>query len=727
MKKFFAKVKDWFIAHKPTKRRLIQVYAALLYNAQLKGFFTGNIYTGDTKKMCLPGLNCYSCPGAVGACPLGALQDSLAQSGTRAPAYIFGILILFGLLLGRLICGFLCPFGLIQELLYKIRTPKLRKSRFTRVLSYFKYVLLVAVIAIPIIYAGIPSFCKYVCPAGTFEGALGLLSNPNNTDFFSMLGYLFTWKFCVLVVVMVASVFIYRFFCRFICPLGAIYSLFCKISMLGVKLDKEKCIDCGLCIQGCKMDIKHVGDHECIQCGECIAVCPVQAISWKGSKIFLKNTTPLAQPAAPEGEKIPLLEIARQNGSAAVASSVATEIEKAEIAVADGAVIEETPPAEVTPAVPEAPSSEVAPPEKQKGKKLQSIKASFKKPRFVVEFVAWVVAIAVLIAALVCYNLPDKQLENVSDFSITTYSSAAAEDGGTFSLADAGKKVKVLYFWKTDSEESVAAMSTLGGLAAEIDSYANAEIVAVHVIDRHSSADFKANVQSFINEKGWNDYNIIFAQDDMKNNVYARFGGDLSVFKPITAVISASDSIAYQTDKLPERQTLEENVTKAQTDIVYGVGDLCPVFTLDRYNAEEGAKFSIAESRGKVTVLNFWYTDCDPCKAELPEFEEIYKSYNGRINMVAIHSATAASPEEVRVFLDTQSDGLGTRWGDYTLWYAQDTTALNTYRMLGGRGVWPVTVVLDKDGVIRRVFTGKTSGDALRAAIDDASAVDDGQ
>ena len=160
MGKFFTKVKDWFIAHKPTKRRLIQLYAALLHNANIKGFVSGKIYTGDTKKVCVPGLNCYSCPGAIGACPLGALQDSLAGSKTTVPAYIFGILILFGLLLGRVICGFLCPFGLIQELLYKIKTPKLRKSRFTRIASYFKYILLIIVIAIPIIYAGIPVFCK---------------------------------------------------------------------------------------------------------------------------------------------------------------------------------------------------------------------------------------------------------------------------------------------------------------------------------------------------------------------------------------------------------------------------------------------------------------------------------------------------------------------------------------------------------------------------------------
>ena len=318
MKKFFVKVKDWFIAHKPSKRRLIQLYAALLINANLKGFASGKIYTGNTKKICAPGLNCYSCPGAVMACPLGALQDSLAQSGKTVPSYILGILLLYGLLLGRLICGFLGPFGLIQELLYKIRTPKLRKSRFTRVLSFFKYVLLVIVIAIPVIYAGIPSFCKYVCPAGTVEGAVSLLANIKNADLYGMLGYLFTWKFCLLVIFVVASTFIYRFFCRFICPLGAIYSLFNRFSLLGVKLDKNKCIDCGLCIQGCKMDIKHVGDHECINCGECISVCPVQAISWKGSQIFVRNTTPLAQPVLAEGEKADILSRAKNNAVLAV-------------------------------------------------------------------------------------------------------------------------------------------------------------------------------------------------------------------------------------------------------------------------------------------------------------------------------------------------------------------------------------------------------------------------
>ena len=85
----------------------------------------------------------------------------------------------------------------------------------------------------------------------------------------------------------VSCVFIYRAFCRFFCPLGALYGLFNRISVLGIRLDRPKCIDCGKCHAECKMDIKHVGDHECISCGECISVCPTKAISFKGSRIIL--------------------------------------------------------------------------------------------------------------------------------------------------------------------------------------------------------------------------------------------------------------------------------------------------------------------------------------------------------------------------------------------------------------------------------------------------------
>jgi polyferredoxin len=172
------------------------------------------------------------------------LQNALSASKTRTPAYIFGTLILFGLLLGRTICGFLCPIGLGQDLLYKIKTPKLKKSRVTRVLSYFKYVVLIALVVIVPLAFTVPGFCEYICPAGTFEGGLGLLTNPNNEGLLANLGPLFSWKFTLLVLIIVASVFIFRVFCRFLCPLGAIYGFFSKIALLGVKLDKEKCTDC---------------------------------------------------------------------------------------------------------------------------------------------------------------------------------------------------------------------------------------------------------------------------------------------------------------------------------------------------------------------------------------------------------------------------------------------------------------------------------------------------
>ena len=277
----------WWEAHRPSKRKLIQLYSALLYNAHLRGFIDGEIYQGKAKAVCVPGFNCYSCPGAAGACPLGSIQNALAYSGHRAGWYVLGIIMIFGLSLGRTICGWLCPLGLIQELLHKIPTPKIKKSRVTRALSYLKYVILaVFVVAVPMWYGvrhdlAVPGFCKYICPAGTFEGAIGLLSNPKNTSYFAMLKILFTRKFVIMIIIGTACIFCYRSFCRFICPLGAIYGLFNKLALISVKVDENRCNGCGACVRSCKMDVRHVGDHECINCAKCMGACNQNALSLK--------------------------------------------------------------------------------------------------------------------------------------------------------------------------------------------------------------------------------------------------------------------------------------------------------------------------------------------------------------------------------------------------------------------------------------------------------------
>lgn len=264
------------------RRKCIQLVSALLYNANLPGFASGSIYKGPSKGVCVPGLNCYSCPGAVGSCPLGALQNALSNLPHKLPLYIAGFFLLTGIVLGRVVCGFLCPFGLIQELLHKIPTPKIKKSQWTRRLSWLKYVVLALfVVALPIWYAfaqglPVPAFCKYICPAGTLEGGFPLLAL--RPEYRALAGVLFSWKALLCVAILALCVFMYRAFCRFLCPLGAIYSLFSRLALLAVRVDKDLCDHCGACVRVCQMDIKRVGDHECIHCGQCAQVCHAKAI-----------------------------------------------------------------------------------------------------------------------------------------------------------------------------------------------------------------------------------------------------------------------------------------------------------------------------------------------------------------------------------------------------------------------------------------------------------------
>lgn len=262
------------------KRFGILTIASLLQNANWRGFFTGKIYTGAAKNICVPGLNCYSCPGAVGSCPIGSLQGFLSGFKFRFPYYVLGLLIFFGALLGRAVCGFLCPFGFLQELLHLIPgMPKKNHFRFDRQLRYLKYAVLVLfVIVLPICFKLTPFFCKYICPSGTVSG---LLLAAHDGMIRAQLGGIFLWKAFVLVWVIGACLIIWRPFCKYLCPLGAIYGLLNKAALYRQDFDAEKCSSCGRCANVCRMCIdptKTPNSAECIRCGDCNRACPTGAL-----------------------------------------------------------------------------------------------------------------------------------------------------------------------------------------------------------------------------------------------------------------------------------------------------------------------------------------------------------------------------------------------------------------------------------------------------------------
>ena len=261
------------------KRTLIQIISLFVANPMLNNLISGKLYKGQLKNICLPGLNCYSCPAAAFSCPLGALQTILGSIKYTFSFYVTGFLLLIGLLLGRAVCGYLCPFGLFQELLHKIKSPKFN---LWRPLIYVKYlILLIFVIAIPLISKlGEPAFCEYICPAGTLEAALPMLAT--HTEYRRIIGELFNLKMTILIVTIIGCVLIYRFFCKLICPLGAIYGLMNRLSIYQLTVDESACIHCEKCKKICRMNINPAIENnsiECIRCGDCQKVCPKSAIN----------------------------------------------------------------------------------------------------------------------------------------------------------------------------------------------------------------------------------------------------------------------------------------------------------------------------------------------------------------------------------------------------------------------------------------------------------------
>ena len=274
-------------------RHVFQSFWFLLTNSFFEGFKTGKIYSGELKQLCVPGMNCYSCPGAKGSCPIGALQAVIGSPKFKFSYYVVGFLFFVGALIGRGVCGYLCPFGLIQDLLHKIPfVKKIETFKSDQPLRKAKYlILLVFVILLPlflvdIIGQGSPYFCKLICPVGMLEGGIPLVWM--NSSMRGAVGFLYAWKGLILALTILFSVMIYRPFCKYICPLGAIYSLFNSVSLFRYTLDHQKCIHCGRCKAVCEMNcdpVKNCNDLECIRCGKCKNACPVDAIACGVTKL----------------------------------------------------------------------------------------------------------------------------------------------------------------------------------------------------------------------------------------------------------------------------------------------------------------------------------------------------------------------------------------------------------------------------------------------------------
>lgn len=278
------------------KRRWLQFFSALVFNLNIPLFFKGQIYKGPTKGICVPILNCYSCPAALGACPIGALQNSLANLRfnlslgiQQLGLYVLGSMAVIGSLVGRIPCGWLCPFGLIQELFYKIPSPKIKIPSFFK---YFRYVVLVVfVLGMPLLLVdslglGQTWFCKLICPAGTLEAGLPLIAASSALR--SQIGFLFIWKFFLLMFFIIWMIFSLRPFCRTICPLGTILGFFNKVSLFQMHVDDEKCTECGECTKVCPMGLnpdQTPNSPECIRCLKCLDICAYGAIEYN----FLKK------------------------------------------------------------------------------------------------------------------------------------------------------------------------------------------------------------------------------------------------------------------------------------------------------------------------------------------------------------------------------------------------------------------------------------------------------
>ena len=220
-------------------------------------------------------LNCQACELAWLGCPIGMLQQYVLNF--RLPLYVFGVLLTFGTALGRAICGWLCPFGLILDTCNKVCTHKYHPPEKLR---YFKYFYLGGVVILALL-SGTIFWCRYLC----FGALLGVV--PYWLTWQTVSAFWLVYHLGVFAAYFTFSYFTHgRAWCRYFCPLGAIFSLLNPFSMLKRHYDFKWCTQCDKCKKICPMGLDPTEDNlhsklDCIKCGRCVRECKSDALSIK--------------------------------------------------------------------------------------------------------------------------------------------------------------------------------------------------------------------------------------------------------------------------------------------------------------------------------------------------------------------------------------------------------------------------------------------------------------
>lgn len=258
-----------------SRRRIVQAVSLLILNS--------NFWAMGSRGLCLPIMNCEACVVAWLGCPIGMMARSIAF--VEFPLLVIGSVLLVGAVMGRFLCGWVCPMGFLQDLLYKIPKPKFQLPDF---LKWFKYAfLLLSVVAVAYFSQNYENsmlfFCRF-CPTASLQVVIPYMAANRvfHVDSF------FVLRSSVLAIVLFLAIADRRSFCKVMCPVGALVAITNKFSLFSLKLNEDSCVNCGKCDTECPMNVKVMQSSEtgqtinrnteCIECLSCEAACPVNAI-----------------------------------------------------------------------------------------------------------------------------------------------------------------------------------------------------------------------------------------------------------------------------------------------------------------------------------------------------------------------------------------------------------------------------------------------------------------